>query len=93
MQGAGGAGLVLTELRAASWHRDRGMRGTAGVGGNSGLGKSAIRDGDSNPISCSGLSHYGVGATLGVLPHITSLCSCLDSLMTCRGQRSAQHIS
>lgn len=40
------------------------------------------------PVSAAGPSCCGAGATKWVPPHTTSLCcSCLDSLMTCRGQR------
>lgn len=35
------------------------------------------------------LTLYGKGRQLGT-PHITSLCSCFDSLMTCREREDAQ---
>lgn len=54
---------------------------------NSGLGKLAIRGVATISSLAAGPSCCGVGTTRWVPPHITSLCSCLDSLMTCRGQR------
>lgn len=78
--------LMRSEPRAASWHRDGVSRERLGWG-VSGLGKLAIRGGATILSPAAGPSRLGTGATRWVLPHITSLCSCLDSLMTCRGQR------
>lgn len=73
--------LMRSEPRAASWHRDGVSRERLGWG-VSGLGKLAIRGGATILSPAAGPSRLGTGATRWVLPHITSLCSCLDSLMT-----------
>lgn len=63
------AGLIVTEPRAASWPRDRGGRGAAGVVGSSGLGKCTSRGGATILLLLGLLMRWGRGHQVGPASH------------------------